>query len=257
VFPSDVITHAIRTWAPVIKVPTDNVTTSGVAISHLTWVEPTTVADMISTANRFELYDWAVWEGPAFWYYPRGGRGRSWRARVAPAELQEHGPDIQRVWNGVIVRYQDVDGTTKTVGPVGSNADQETVVCQDDDPENPANQRGIRRWDLLDMGGTSVVLEAALVGQVFLSQAKLLDTSGQAQLVGYVEDDKGVIWPASHVRAGDYISFVDASDTSSRRIVKASYDHSSRTTSIDLDAPPDGLSALLERLQVVLVPLGL
>jgi hypothetical protein len=50
---------------------------------------------------------------------------------------------------------------------------------------------------------------------------------------------------------------VDAADTSERRVVRTEKDHSSRTCSVDLDAPPQGLEALLERLGVVLVPLGI
>jgi hypothetical protein len=72
-----------------------------------------------------------------------------------------------------------------------------------------------------------------------------------------VRDDRGIPHPAWRVRAGDQIAFTDAADTSYRRIVRADYDHASRTCSVDLDAPPEGLDALLERLGVVLIPLGL
>jgi hypothetical protein len=50
---------------------------------------------------------------------------------------------------------------------------------------------------------------------------------------------------------------VDANDSSYRRIVKTDKSRSDRSCSIDLDAPPEGLQSLLERLGVVLVPLGL
>lgn len=259
-YASDVIGNAVSRWAPALTIPPDGISSSGFAIPHLVFKEATTVADVISTANRFTLFDWAVWEhggDPAFYFYPRSGRGKSWRSRVAPAQLSEHGPDVARLWNGVVVRYDDVDGTQMTVGPPGSLCNSTDAALQDTDPENPANQRGIRRWDLLDMGGVSTVAAATAVGQIFLSESRRLDTSGQAQLVGYVEDDSGVLWPASHVRAGDTIVFMDAHDTNERRIVKADYSHDARTTSIDLDAPPDSLAVLLERLQVVLVPLGL
>lgn len=259
-YASDVISNAITRWAPALTVPPDGITSSGFSIPQLVFKEATTVADVISTANRFTLFDWAVWEyegSPAFYYHPRGARGKAWRARVAPAELSEHGSDISRLWNGVLVRYNDVDGTSRTVGPPGSYCDDTDEVLEDDDPLNPATQRGIKRWDLLDMGGVSTLAGATEVGRRFLIESQRLDTSGQARLVGYVEDDSGVLWPAHHVRAGDTISFVDAHDTSARRIVRADYSHDDRTTSIDLDAPPDSLATLLERLQVVLIPLGL
>lgn len=254
-YASDVIEHAVSNWAPMLGIGT--ITDSGFVIPQLAFKEPTTVADIISTVNRYHLWDWMVWEGPTFYYYPRGS-GRSWRARVGPAQLQEHGPDVARLWNGVLVRYEDVDGTTRTVGPPGATGVNATsTYLADSDPTNPATVRGINRWDLLDMSGISTQEGAIEVGRRFLVESKALDTSGQAQLVGHVEDDKGYTWPASHVRAGDTVQFVDAADSSARRVVSASYDHDSRTTSVDLDAPPDALAALLDRLQVVLVPLGL
>jgi hypothetical protein len=71
-------------------------------------------------------------------------------------------------------------------------------------------------------------------------------------VVGYITDDKGITHPASAVRAGDQIAFVDAADTSYRRIVHTSFDYDSRTNSLDLDSPPEGMDALLERLGVSL-----
>jgi hypothetical protein len=163
----------------------------------------------------------------------------------------------QRIWNGVIVRYQDVTGETRTAGPAGSGATTESELLEDPDPLNPATQAGIQRWDILDMGGVSTAAGAIEIGRRFLEEANRLDQSGQASLVGYVEEDRGVVQPAWKVRAGDTISFVDAADTSARRITRASYDDDSKTCSVDLDAPPEGLNALLDRLMVSLVPLGL
>jgi hypothetical protein len=125
----------------------------------------------------------------------------------------------------------------------------------DSDTENPANQLGIKRWTKLQMG-TSTAAGATEVGRRFLEETKALDSSGRARIVGHCQDSHGVTHPCWRIRAGDTISFVDAGDSSARRVVSASYDHASRSCSVDLDAPPDSLSALLERLDVVLVPLG-
>ena len=196
-----------------------------------------------------------MWEDLTFWWHDRGARGRQWRARTGPSQLEETGPQVERIWESVIVQYQDVDGSTTTVGPVGSGADTETDDLKDDDPDNPANKLGITRRDLLVMGiGTAA--SATEVGRRFLEESRLLDSSGRARLVGHVQDSHGVMHPYSHVRAGDTISFVDSSDTSYRRIVRTDKTRDDRSCSIDLDAPPEGLAALLERLGVVLVPLG-
>jgi hypothetical protein len=155
-----------------------------------------------------------------------------------------------------VVQYNDVDGTAKTVGPPRSGSTVETSVLKDSDPQNPANRLGIIRRTKLTMG-TSTAAAATEVGRRFLEEQKLLDRSGRARIVGHVTDDHGVMHPYWHIRAGDLISFVDASDTSYRRIVKVDHDASARTASLDLDAPPEGMDALLERLGVSIVSLGL
>jgi hypothetical protein len=264
-YASDVIYDAVRRFAPKLRATsgaTGTVYPTTFIIPHLAFNDRTTAAEMISAANRFQINDWMVWEGPmdgqpTFYLYPRGSRGRAWRARVGPSQLSEAGPSMERLWNGVIVRYSDVDGTSKTVGPTNSGCDTTSADCTDTDPLNPANKLGIRRWTILEMQGVSTPAGATEVGKRFLEQTRLLDTSGAATITGYCEDDRGTKRPAWQMRAGDTIQFVDAADTSSRRIVKTSYSADNATCSIDLDAPPDGLADLLERLQVVLVPLGL
>lgn len=262
---SNVVRHAVGTWAPLLQTTSESVAASDFVIPHAAFREPTTASEIIRQVTRFGLQDWAVWADKTFYWYPRGqpvsllrkaGLARAWRARVGPSGLEETGPQIDRVWESILVQYQDVDGSTRTVGPPGSGADTESSVLKDSDPGNPANELGIVRRDLLSMGvGTAG--SAIEVGRRFLEQTRLLDTSGRARIVGHVENDRGALFPFSSMRAGDTITFVDAADTSPRRIVRTDKDYTARACGVDLDAPPEGLSALLERLGVVLVPLGL
>lgn len=263
---SDVIAYAIAKWAPQITFRTGSrgtIRPTGFPIPHLVFKEPTTVADMIDQANRFELSEWAVWhgqDGPTFYLNPRGEReGRKrWRARVRPAQLKETGPSMDRVFNGVLVQYPDVDGTTKIVGPPGSGYQMTSSNLVDSDPLNPANQiPGLRRWTKIAMNGVATKLGAIETGKRFLEQTKLLDGSGEATLNGYVEDDHGTFWPYYCVRSGDLIEFVDSSIPGDRYIVSASRSRASRSVTISLDAPPDSMEALLERLGVQLLVRGL
>jgi hypothetical protein len=254
-YASDVIANAISRWAPLLRFTTGAdgaIKPTSMIIPQLEFREMTTVSEILKQANRFSLNDWWVDEGdgngPTFHYAERNSYGRKWRARVAPAKLSETGPQVDRLWDSVIVRFQDVDGTTRTVGPTGALTNTTSDSLLDTDPLNPINQLGIKRPAILDMGIVSTVDAATEVGRQFLIRAKDLDQSGSAEIVGHCEDDQGVMHPAWAVRAGDQISFVDAADTSYRRIVKTSYAHNERTNSIDLDSPPEGMDALLERL---------
>jgi hypothetical protein len=260
-YASDIIAHAVSTWAPLLNYSTGtdgSIATTSIVIPQAAFLEPTTAAEILREVDRVHLHDWAVWENRTFHYHPRGSSAcKRWRARVGPSGLQEAGPSNDRLWNGIMVRYQDVDGSTRTVGPTGSSANTTSSDLLDDDEENPANQLGIRRWDLLDMGRISTATIATEVGRIFLEETKAMDTSGSATLTGWVEDDRGVRHPYHRVRSGDCIAFVDASDTSYRHIIRTQKSPESRSVAIDLDAPPDGLDALLERLGVALIPLAL
>jgi hypothetical protein len=238
-----------------------SIQSSQFVIPQLAFLAPGTTSTIVKQAAQYELLDWAVWEGPTFYSNNRDARGNYWRARVGPTLLQDTGPNISRIWNGVIVQGTGVDGIAFTVGPPGSNANTISSLLLDADPQNPANKvlsyngQTLRRWTTLTMG-TTTPAAAIQVGQIFLQEQKHVDSSGQATLVGHVEDQYSVLWPAWRVRAGDHISFVDAKDTSYRRIVSTAYDDSAKANSIQLDQPPDGMTALLERLSIVLSPIG-
>lgn len=261
VLASDVIAHAIGKWAPDLVFttgPNGTIQPSVFVIPQLAFTDPTTAGAIIKQAVQYELLDWAVGPNKTLYVNRRGESPltRNWRARVGPAQLQEAGPDISRLCNGVFVQYTDVSGVTRTAGPPGSGADTEDASLQDLDPLNPANQAGIVRSLPLQMG-TTTATTAVQAGAVYLKALGEMNTSGQASLVGHVQDDRGVWWPASRVRAGDTITFTDARDTSPRRIVSTSYAHQSKTNAVQLDQPPDTMSAVLADLAAVIAPLGL
>jgi hypothetical protein len=262
---SDIVAHAVSTWAPLLDFTTGQngtIVPSTFVIPHLTFPDATTVSQIISGASAYDLQDWAVWDGPRFWWYPRGTYGRTWRTRTGDCQLQEAGPQISRLWNGVIVTYQDVTGVSRTVGPTGSGAIIEDASLLDTDPSNPCNQitnpdgTALRRWTTLQMG-TSTSAAAIKVGQAFLAEQRLLDTSGQATLTGHVQDDAtGIYWPAWMIRSGDSLRVVDSNDPSARRIIRAEFDPSTAQCPLSLDSPPDGMQQLLARLSVSLTSLG-
>jgi len=270
---SDVLKHALPKYAPEIAITKQGISTiqaSSFVIPEVVFLNPGTVADIINGVSAYELNDWGVYEGdhgnPCFFWAPRNSIGRRWRSRMGPAKLQSTGPQIDRLFNGVIVSFTDFAGIARTVGPGGSGVPawaQSTCTYTDPslidlDPQNPLNQWGdnMRKWAPLTMNSTSTLPQAIAIGVAFLQEQKLRNSSGSAQLSGYVEDDTGVIWPAYMVRAGDQIAFVDAAIPDYRRIVSTSYNDDSRVNSITLDSPPDSLQAILSRLQVDLVPIS-
>lgn len=260
-YASDVIANFLSRWAPLIVFSTGSTGTlrpTSNVIPHLVFKDKTTTLAMLEATNSFEGKPYAVWENRTFHYFDWGDVGRKWRARVGPTELSETGPSTARLRNGVILEYQDVDGTTKSAGPIGSGCDVEDASLEDKDPENPANQRGIKMYGPpIPLGIVSVAAVVIQVGALILKRLKETDRSGQMKIVGVCEDDRGVVRPAWQVRAGDLITPIDAAEPVERRIIRTDYDEASFTNTITLDAPPDGVPELLAQLGVGIADLNI
>jgi hypothetical protein len=267
---SEVVGYAIAKWAPELTYTAGSEGTirpTTFAIPQLVFKEPTTVAEMVKQATRFELPDWAVWESKTFYMYPRptpessapgGEKWQRWKTRVGPSQLQEAGPQISRLWNGVIVSYTDVTGQQRYVGPPyfsGAEPGTESASLEIGSEDNPLNELGIKKWALLTMG-TSTREGATKVGEIFLREQQNLELSGQVSLVGHVENEAGTWCPAWEVRAGDQIAIVDSHSPGWRRIVSTTYDDTTKTLTAQLEQPPDSMQALLERLSASITGIG-
>jgi hypothetical protein len=260
---SDFLAYILPRWAPGIHFTTGaygSIRPSRFPIPHMPFKEPTTVKNMIDTGNRFELNEWAVWPGqfgPTMYLNPRGEReGRKrWRARKGPSQYKDTGQSIARVYNAVLVEYEDMDGSKRILAPPGSGYRLTSEKCIDRDPLNPINQLGKKKWTKVAMKRKGTNLGAGEVAERFLEGCKLLDGSGEMTLTGWVEDEHGALWPYDRVRGGDLIDPLDGSGD--HYIVSASRARSGRSSAIALDAPPDSFEALLERLDVEEVAEGL
>lgn len=240
-----------------LSVAVDELEDDGYVIPQAWFAEPGDMANVVKEVTKFGLLDWFVFGGKRFQLRKAGTYGRRWQAYAGPSELNEVGLDASRLWRSIIVRYQDVDGSTKTIGPPGSGADVTKVELEVTDPDHPAVRAGIVRKDILDLGSISTPEAAQSAGERWLDEANLLSRSGSCNLTGYVMDDRGTVRPAAQVKPGDFVRFPDAADRSYRKITRVDYTHAQRQASCALDGPPEGLAALLERYQATLVPLGL
>ena len=262
---SDIIAYALGRWAPTIHYttgPHGTIRPTQFLIPHLVFKEPANVAEMIQRATRFELPEWGVWpgqHGPTFHLNRRGEReGRKrWRACASQVEFEDTGQQMDQVWNGVMVLGKATDGSTLFVGPTGCGLRYTSDRCLDEDPQNPANEAGIKRYAKIQMKGVATMAGMLETAEAFLEESKLLDGSGKATLTGYVEDEHGMEWPYYCVEAGDLIDLRRSSIPGYRYIVNASRTRSSRSVSIDIDAPPDNFEAMMERLYAEYIGIGL
>lgn len=248
--------YLIKNFGSPLEVDPTYIEDEGFLITQSWYGEGSPLAEIVRDIVKYELLDWFVYQYKRFEHRKPGSYGRFWKGYVAPSNLNELGIDSQRLWRRIKVLYTDVDGSTRTAGPMGSGCNIESSHLEITDPDHPAVRANRTRRDVLDLQGIGTPETAISVGKRFLEEANLLNRSGSATLSGYVLDNTGILWPAAVVKAGDWFSPVDAADPSYRKIVNTSYRGNDRSVEIDVDSPSAGLEALLERLQSGLISLG-
>ena len=253
-YSSDVVNYVIG-QSPLNATLGDSIEETSFVIPHLAYyddVSLTQVIEEVTTLGGSQNVpnEWGVYEDRTFFWKSPGSYGRTWHVwRDEVATPSSEGPDADRRVAGVKVLYQDGAGTTRSVGPPGSNADIETEVLLDVDPENPAHR--IPGAFAIQQAGITNVFGAANIGVLVLNERNRLQWRGSVELQGEVLDANGNTYPVSEVRAGDEIVIDDSEDLSPRPINATTYNHSSMTTSASVGARRDTLEALLSQLSAV------
>jgi hypothetical protein len=242
-----------------LEVNPEDIEDDGFVIPQAWYPGPGMLADVVKDLTKYGLYYWFVMNGKRFELRQPGTFGREWQAYAGASEFKETGEDGLRLWDRLVVAYQDVSGRTVTIGYPGSGADYESEALQITAPDHPAVRAEVVREDLLTLKGISDFEPALGAGERWLVEGNELSHAGEAVLRGYIQDSAGIFRPVSQIQPGDRIRFPDAGSggTGYREIVAVSYDHDPRTATVNLDAPPDTYEALLERYGATLSSLQL
>lgn len=262
----DIVAHIIQTACPLLTttrgVSAGSVWNDTFVVPQLSFNTPVSPDTAMQQLNQYYLYDYGVYENKAFFWQPPGS-GRVWHLRVGDGvKVTDQGPQIETAFNGVVVQYTDPAGQARYVGPPGYAGDKDPVsgntssaLLQDTSSTNPCNQYGRTRRALLQMG-TTTWQGAVTVGQIFLATAGARPSSGSAIVKGFAQDSNGRDWPVWMIRSGDTVIFDDTNDQSSHYILSTSYAHDSLTNTLTLDAPPNRLDWLIQRLGLSISALG-
>lgn len=254
-----ILIYLINNFASPLTATEDSTEDSGFLIPQAWYPEEQTVGDIAKDVMKYDVgLDWFIYNDNLFERRVAGTYGKFWKADVSESQLNETGKDSQRLWRTISVQWQDVSGRTLTAGPPGDpTAHITSEALEITDPDHPAVRADRTRHDVLVMNGISNPAEAIEVGRRFLEEANQLSRSGSATITGFIMDEAGLLFPASRMKSGDWIAFYNASDKGYRKITHKAYSIDNNSAEIDLDAPPSGLEALLERLQVGLIPRGI
>ena len=253
VYASDVVSYVISK-SP-LTATSDSVEPTSFVIPHLIYPEDTSLRQVIEEVTILGGQgnvpnDWGAYDNKTFFWRSPGTYGRTWRVRRDQvATAQSEGPDADLRTAGVKVSYTDAAGTSKSVGPIGSNADYETNELLDIDPDNPAFR--IQGAYATESVGITSQEGAVNIGKLILNERNRLQWRGSITLQGEATDENGNTYPVAEVRAGDQIIVEDDADLTPRPVNSTSYSHSSLTLSANVGARPDSLESLLGQLAAV------
>ncbi len=260
-YASDVIPHVLSNAAPLLNYTTGTdgtIVNTSTVLEQLCFLDPTTAEEAVKKVNNVHLFDWGVWENRTF-SFKAPDDSDPWQVRIGDGVyFKADGPTGDETFNGVVVKYTDPAGQTRYVGPTGATKVHATdASLLDASATNPVNKAGIpKKWALLELSDPNTLAGATAVGAVFLLDRAQPQRRGELEITGFVTHPVKGKRPAWAVRAMDYITITDTTNTdisTPRRIIATKYDHDSRKLTATLDNNAHTLESLLELINASLV----
>jgi hypothetical protein len=255
-YASDIIRDVIQRAAPKLTVGT--LEDGGYVIPQVTYTEPTSPEQVILDVNKYQLYDWFVWEDREFTIVSPDPQRLTWQARLSDgAEVSLEGDDVVQLASAAYVYFTDVDGRDRVYGPTGAEFCDYTSDLLLGDGYDPYTDHGINAPITFKLSTPATPAQALQIGRIWLAEQNAPTRSGQIKISGLVEHPTEGKVPCWRVRAGDHVQIMDRVGDTPRKIVSTSYDHASRSVTCTMQSGPlFRIEGLLARLGVEIGILG-
>lgn len=241
-YASDVITDILSRFCP--RLSADGIQATDYPISHIAWPESITPYDAIQEMAAYHGWNLGAWEDGVVSFAPADLSKADWQVRFDDpgVTLDLQGDSIETLRNGIVVEYEDVKEGPRTLYPT----DYEEL--RDETETNPANRHGIELWgEPLRVPFPCAETDALRLGTIALADSIIPKASGGVRITGHVADSRGNLRPGWMVRAGQTIAVTNFPNDRPRLISETSWDHDSRTLTVNVELPSYGLDALYAR----------
>lgn len=262
IYASEVIKHVVGKYAPYITADSKSIVDTTFDIGHLVF-DGSNVADVIERCNAYHLWEIAVWENRRLHFAPPSDRTdydfllstfRGDERDRAPAAVDSDEP-----CNGLWVYYTDVaTGRAERVGPFGTStlhdADGDTLLLTTN-ANNPCVREGRDRFPALPIGFPCTRADAILIGSLWLAERQIRTYAGTGNVGPYVRNRAGQWVPASKIRAGHRVKYVD--EPIIRRVYSTSHDFRTGRNGLVFEKPPSTVAGIQERIGAALMAAGI
>lgn len=241
---SDSLRHILGLGYPLID--TSGIQDTSFPISQGAF-DAVTAKAALDELNTLHLWHPAVWEHRRFDYGPADLTGEAdWHVQISEpgVRVSPGGVSMNALRNGIVVSYEDLRDGPRTLWPDAYSE------LRDENPDNPANRRGLEMWgeEALRLDFPTDEAHALQAGRVALAELSRTREPCRIDTGPYVFDRESNPHPGWKVRSGQTVSVVNHPNPSPRLITETTWDHVGRSLSLSADRLSTTLSAQLARI---------
>lgn len=242
---TDVMEYIIRNYYPKITWAGKE---NAFMVQQATWHDGGQYGyDILKQLNNLALWELNMFENRELLFERADLTQYDWQFKTTDEGVKANfeGESIENFANGCSVTYTGFDGVSYTLYP------SDYPELRDESPDNPYNIHDEDGWTDCDVPYQCSRTEAIQFGVVYLEEFNRPKRPGSYTLTGGFIKDAAENWqPGYNVRNGSTCGITDKIDEEPRLIVATTWDDTSSSLTIVVDAPDKLLDAIVARQEI-------